>query len=271
MSFGGLSSSHCHTTPGFRFSPTSRFSFWFLSNLPTRAQMSTSSDEEVFVCFEGKVHAEQKDVSGRFYEQMSKLVKTQPGFISETPFKSIDQDGGQLLYVRFDNEQHLHDWKNNHIHLGIQAKGRADIFVDYRLRVGNEVLSGQSPCLGNSTTSAGKYLLMWQYPTPSNTTRDGLATCVSGVAPDFDPQVWQGLVDAGTYIGETYTLRISSWPSEDVGLMVKAAVPRIDGDDLRLIRVERDYGRFQRKEAPGDADRCQKAAATNDTESLQRC
>jgi hypothetical protein len=91
------------------------------------------------------------------------------------------------------------------------------------------------------------------------------------MAPDVDGSVWQSLVDAATYVGETHTLRISSWPTKTIGLTVKDAISRVEGDDLRLIRVERDYGAFQRSEAPKDADRCQAAAAMNDTLALEQC
>lgn len=245
--------------------------FAMLSMKAAGGQSPTVANEEVFICFEGKVHAEQAELGGQFYEQMSELVKTQPGFISQTPFESIDQDFGQVLYVRFDNEQHLHAWKNNHVHLGIQAKGRADVFVDYRLRIRNEAFPGRSHSPDNHTASAGKYLLLWQYPTALNDTTDESSSCTSRMAPSVDSFAWQQLVDAATYVNDVATLRISSWPTKEIGLIVKAGVPRVAGDDLRLVRVERDYGRFQRQEAPGDADRCQAAAAANDTEGLERC
>jgi antibiotic biosynthesis monooxygenase (ABM) superfamily enzyme len=86
-----------------------------------------TSQDEVFICFQGKIHSEQSALALQFYTTLSSLVLTQPGFISQTPYYSIDQRGGQVLYVRFDNAEHLHAWKNLHVHLGIQAKGRADI------------------------------------------------------------------------------------------------------------------------------------------------
>lgn len=244
----------------------------FFSLSFANTQMSTMSNEEVFVCFEGKVRTEQAELGGRFYEQMAELVKTQPGFISQTPFFSVNQDLGQVLYVKFDNEEQLHSWKNNYAHLEIQAKGRADVFVDYRLRIGNEAFPGRSRASDKDTASVGKYLLVWQYLTQSNNSSPASNTCLPDNVPfNVEPFIWQHLVDANTYEGVDDTLRISAWPTKEMGLTVKAGVPRVPGDELRLIRIERDYGRFQRQEAPDDADRCQQAAVNNDTEALGRC
>jgi len=211
-----------------------------------------------------------------------------------TPFLSVDQKGGQVLYVRFDDEQHLHAWKNNHVHLGIRAAGRAEVFSDYRLRIGNEVHRDcNTDAADNTTSNVGKYracsrervqkcqrrlltvllellVLMWQYPAPANESSEP-DPCTHDAATVLDPHVWRDLVNAATYASATHVLRISAWPSVESGLAVRDAIPQVDGDDLRVIHLERDCGRFQRDEAPKDADKCQNAAALNNTDVLDQC
>jgi len=224
----------------------------------------------VFICFEGKYLAEQVPRALEFYAMLSGLVKDQPGLILQTPFLSIDKDNAQVLYVKLDREEHLHAWKNNHVHLGIQYEGRNKMFVDYRLRIGSEVLdSGKAP-FGDISTSAGKHLLLWQYPKPSNE-KDDEDSGLADAAPHAPPFVWQNLVDSATYVSETHILRISSWPNKHIGLAVKNSISRIDGDGLYLIRMERDYGKYEREEAPTDAARCQEAAANDDQVGLGKC
>lgn len=229
--------------------------------------MSTQvpENEQVFVCFEGKYHADQTELGGRFYRQMSELVQTQPGFISQTAFVSVDDDLQRLLYVRFEDEEHLHKWSNNHAHRGVQAKGRANVFADYRLRVGKEALPDQLEFSNSGTASASKYLLLWQYPKSTKNTDNDQDTSYSALEVDVPSVIWQRVVDTATYHNNTHILRISAWPSENLGRRVEAAIPRIEGDDLRLIRIERDYGRFRRDEAPVHADATQRAAATDET------
>lgn len=242
----------------------------FLLSLLCTLGIAQTPEDEVFNCFEGKIRPEYKGLGEHFYAQMSALVVKQPGFISQTPFFFVDQRGQQVLFVRFDSAEHLHAWKNNHVHLGIQAKGRADVFSDYRLRIGNEAFESKPGDADNSTLSDGKYLLLWVSPTPAMIVEDD-SISARHIAPKLDDSILQHLVDAATYEYDGSTLRIFSWPTKEIGLTVKDAVPRVEGDDLRLVRVERDYGPFQRAEAPKDSDRCQLAAAMNDTVALEQC
>ncbi|KAF4548879.1 Hypothetical protein D9617_25g062090 [Elsinoe fawcettii] len=224
----------------------------------------------VFVTFEGKIPSAQSPLATQFYTTLSALVEKYPGFISQTPFQSIDQQGGQVLYVRFESEETLHAWKNDATHLRIQAKGKADIFADYRLRIGNEVTERDDGSMANLTVSAGKYLLLWQYPI-SGVDQANVSPCSPSNKDKLDPELWQELVDAATYVNDASALKISSWPDLDTAKEVRDIIPRLPGDDLRLIYVERDYGKFQRGEAPSDADRCQAAAASNNTAGLKDC
>lgn len=218
------------------------------------AQPHPFNDDEVFICFEGKYHADQVELGGCFYRQMSELVKTQPGFISQTAFVSIDHFLQRLLYVRFASEEHLHNWRKNHMHRGAQAKGRASIFADYRLRVGKEALTEQPRGPEQNTSSPSKYLLLWQYPKSTHTTSDDQSIRIRDFAVDIPPVIRNEVVDSAVYQNASHILRVSAWPSEEVGQLAKAAIPRIEGDDLQLIRVERDYGKFWRDEAPVDAE-----------------
>jgi len=202
--------------------------------------MSSPPPSPIYILFEGKIPSPQSALATHFYTTLSHLVVSQPGFISQTPFLSIDQEGGQVLYVKFDSAEHLRAWKNHPTHLAIQDKGRRDVFVDYRLRVGVEFdgLGGN----GNGTENVGKYLLVWRYTT------NATDSCMT---PSTHPPVWRALVDAATYTSDTHTLRLSSWSDDSTAMQVRDNVPRVQGDEVRLIWVQRDYGRFQREEVSG--------------------
>lgn len=226
--------------------------------------------DPIFVTFEGKIHAAQQARAQSFYETLAPLVVKQPGFISETGFVSVDQEGGQVLYVSFESEETLHAWRRERVHLGIQKAGREGVFVDYRIRVGREVGDGLG--IGEAMDeSRGRkrqsYLLVWQY---SGSWDGGSEASVSASVEQrsLEGEVWRDLVDAATYHNETHVLRITAWSNLDAARAVQASVRRVDGDDLLLIRVERDYGQFQREEAPEDADKCQAAAVEAGQDAL---
>lgn len=149
--------------------------------------------------------------------------------------------------------------------------------MDYRLRIGHEVDDGEgdgdceSGGRNATATASGKYLLLWQYPT-STGFNASIPASGSGEASSIAyGDVSNVLVDAATYLGANNTLRVLSWPDRHTSIRVRNALPRVDGDDVRLIQVERHYGKFEREEAPADADRYQNAAVANDTQTLEDC
>lgn len=58
------------------------------------------------------------------------------------------------------------------------------------------------------------------------------------------------LVDAVVYHNENSALWISSWSSEGAAVKFENSILRTQDDSMHLIRVERDYGMGNRKEAP---------------------
>lgn len=57
------------------------------------------------------------------------------GFISIERFESLSEPGKLLSLSFFRDEQAVQNWRNLPHHRATQARGRRDIFQDYRLRV----------------------------------------------------------------------------------------------------------------------------------------
>lgn len=200
----------------------------------------------VIVCFEGKVRSEQEAVGEEYYKHMSELVASQPGFISQTPFISTEQAGSQVLYVVFDTEEHLQAWKQEHRHLKVQADSKRDVLIDYRIRAGEEVLEDASKEHKAEEGQNSKWLLLWTLPQSSKQNVEN-GVDLSTAASSLTARVWLSLVDAATYVNETHMLWVTSWSSIDSALIVKEALERLVEDgEVRLMRVKRDYGKFQR-------------------------
>jgi heme-degrading monooxygenase HmoA len=62
------------------------------------------------------------------------LVKM-PGFISIERFESLSEPGKLLSLSFWESEEAIANWRRHGGHRGAQAKGRAGVFRDYRLRV----------------------------------------------------------------------------------------------------------------------------------------
>ena len=61
-------------------------------------------------------------------------LETMDGFISVERFRSLT-DPAKLLSLSFWRDEAVRAWRNRPAHRATQAKGRAGVFADYRLRI----------------------------------------------------------------------------------------------------------------------------------------
>jgi heme-degrading monooxygenase HmoA len=61
------------------------------------------------------------------------------GFISIERFESLSEPGKVLSLSFFRDEQAVAQWRSLESHRAAQAKGRAGVFADYRLRVASVI------------------------------------------------------------------------------------------------------------------------------------
>lgn len=57
------------------------------------------------------------------------------GFISIERFESLYEPGKLLSLSFWRDEKAIEEWRKLEAHRGVQAKGRSEVFKDYRLRV----------------------------------------------------------------------------------------------------------------------------------------
>lgn len=99
--------------------------------------MSSKKKQMIAVIFEA-FPAEGKwdeylNVAARLRPELEKIE----GFISIERFQSI-ADPSKILALSFwKSEESIAAWRNLELHRNAQARGRAGIFRDYRIRVGN--------------------------------------------------------------------------------------------------------------------------------------
>ena len=67
------------------------------------------------------------------------MLETIDGFISVERFESLTEPGKMLSLSFFRYEPAVHAWRNLTAHRGAQAKGRAEVFANYRLRVASVI------------------------------------------------------------------------------------------------------------------------------------
>lgn len=71
--------------------------------------------------------------------QLRPKLDTIDGFISIERFESLYEPGKVLSLSFWRDEQAVEEWRRYEAHRAAQAKGRAEVFRDYRLRIAGVV------------------------------------------------------------------------------------------------------------------------------------
>jgi heme-degrading monooxygenase HmoA len=211
------------------------------------------------VLFEVQPKSDQRDA----YLGIAKMLKPEleqiDGFIDNVRYRSLTRDGWIFSLSSWRDEKALVRWRIKTAHHNAQEKGRSAILSDYHLRVGQLTHDTRLP--------AGCAL----HEQRLDETQSGAATTVTAIdaqrdadwvkhASASDVAKWlglqseaQGLVawdvfDAVLTPGDIILLM--SWRSSDDAKAFASAVNLTDGMRLRTVRVVRDYGMYERHEAP---------------------
>jgi heme-degrading monooxygenase HmoA len=181
------------------------------------------------------------------------------GFVDNIRYKSLTREGWLLSLSGWRDEKAVVRWRTAMGHHMVQEKGRSDILLDYHLRVGqlthdSRVPSGQVIAeqrldeteIGDGTTAtfidakwpAG---LSEQAPPSEIAPRLGLDAHAVGL-------VGWDVYDAVLTPGDLILMMVWKTAANAVAFATSTALPQ--GGRLRHVRIIRDYGMFDRREAP---------------------
>jgi heme-degrading monooxygenase HmoA len=181
------------------------------------------------------------------------------GFVDNIRYRSLTRAGWILSLSSWRDEKSVVRWRTQRRHHEVQRKSRGEVFSDYHLRVGQ---------LTQDTRLPSGYALHEQR---LDETEAGLATTVTlidarrppdwveeagpdavakwlGLAPEASGLVAWDVFDAVLTPGDVILLL--SWRDRAAAETFEGAVSLPDGARLRRVRVVRDYGMFDRREAP---------------------
>lgn len=89
----------------------------------------------IAVIFEVWVHDELKPIYLDIAAELRPLLETIDGFISIERFESLSTPGKLLSLSFWRDEDAIATWRRMEAHRMAQARGRAEVFRDYRLRI----------------------------------------------------------------------------------------------------------------------------------------
>lgn len=175
---------------------------------------------------------EVRPAEGRMDEYLARAAALRPellaidGFIDNIRYGSLDRAGVILSLSTWRDEKSLIRWRTNGLHHGAQVAGHGGVFADYRLRVG-EVTADTAPPEGHAVRAQRLDATEWGAP---------LATVLQASAPLAAPG------------GERYEAILTKG---DFALVAEGDLHGTPAKARkRLVRVIRDYGRRERREAP---------------------
>jgi heme-degrading monooxygenase HmoA len=181
------------------------------------------------------------------------------GFVDNIRYRSLTREGWILSLSGWRDEKSLVRWRTRARHHEVQQKGRDEILADYHLRVGQITADSQVPegyALTEQrldATEVGEGTTI----TLINATR--LAGWKQTGNP-YDCAEWLGLnpwaaestswdiFDAVLTPGDLILL--ISWRDADAAQAYEDGLALRQDARLRRVRVVRDYGKYDRREAP---------------------
>ena len=209
------------------------------------------------VIFEVKPKKERKDD----YLALAKTLKPElekiEGFIDNERFGSKRTEGLILSLSTWRDEKAVIRWRTLGVHHEIQAKGRAEIFEDYHLRVGEITADTHIPQgqklqeqrfdetgVGSSKAATISELADENKRPASYDLSADLKLPANGMSGVLDSEIFESITNPGKL------LLLVSWRDAIAANAWRPTIPA--GHELRhrQVRIIRDYGMQERREAP---------------------
>jgi heme-degrading monooxygenase HmoA len=197
------------------------------------------------------------------YLENAKMLRPElvevPGFVDNIRYKSLTRDGWILSLSGWRNEKAVVRWRTSMHHHMVQEKGRTEILQDYHLRVGQITQDTHLPDgyvleeqrLDETEVGEGTAITLIDAKAPPEQVGGEKSAAYSrylGLDPRAPGLLSWDVFDAVLNPGDLILLMAWRSPKDAKTLERKAASPQ--GGRLRQIRVVRDYGMFDRREAP---------------------
>ena len=212
------------------------------------------------VIFEVHPNDGKKDAYLDLAKHLKPILESIDGFIDNERFESRLRRGWVLSHSTWRDEKSVVRWRTEGEHHKVQEKGRFEIFQDYRLRIGEATFDTDPPKqapirelrLDETEVGPGKFVTFTEIVPAKGTAfaaqTDPLSAHLGldlkdGDIVDYD--IYDSIYNPGKLallIGWKDAQAASRWSPMKVEGVEKLR--------HRRVRVVREYGRFDRREAP---------------------
>jgi heme-degrading monooxygenase HmoA len=211
------------------------------------------------VIFEVHPKADQSDNYLGTAKMLRPELETVDGFIDNIRYRSLTREGWILSLSSWRDEKAVVRWRTRVRHHEAQERGRTEIFSDYHLRVGQLTRDTNIPegyklheqRLDETEVGEGTTVILVDGKRPSewvkNTSAEDVAKWL-GLPSKTEALVRWDVFDAVLTPGDVILLM--TWRDHVPAEAFENTIPLQDGARLRRVRVVRDYGMYDRREAP---------------------
>src|SRR5215510_11000305 len=201
----------------------------------------------------------------RFQEYLALAKHLRPildkieGFVDNERFESKRRPGWILSHSTWRDEKSVVRWRTTGEHHKIQERGRFEVFQDYHLRVGDVIAdtnpSREAPIneqrLDETEVGAAKAVTFTEAIPEDGTSFTSITALASTLGLDV---TLEGIIDydvvASIYNPGKLALLVSWKNAKAAGGWTPVNTGRFQSLRHRTIRIVRDYGMFDRREAP---------------------
>jgi heme-degrading monooxygenase HmoA len=210
------------------------------------------------VLFEVHPKPDQWDAYLNYAKMLRPELEAVEGFVDNIRYRSLTREGWILSLSNWRDEKSVVRWRTKMRHHEVQERGRGDVLSDYHLRVGQvtqdtripEGYTLQEQRLDETEVGNGTTVTLIDAKRPSewketNNPADGAERL--GLAP-FTGFVSWDIFDAVLTPGDL--ILMLTWRDNALAEEFERSAGVPEGARVRRIRVIRDYGMYDRREAP---------------------
>jgi heme-degrading monooxygenase HmoA len=210
------------------------------------------------VVFEVQPKPSQRDAYLGYAKMLRPELEQVDGFIDNIRYGSLTREGWVLSLSNWRDEKSVVRWRTSMRHHEVQELGRGEVMLDYHLRVGELIVDTRLPRgatlleqrFDETEAGEGTTLTLISATRPQEWREtNNPAACAEwlGIQP-LDGFLSWDLFEAILAPGDIMLL--ISWKARSIAKEFEESAFLPEAARLRSVRVVRDYGMFDRREAP---------------------
>ena len=211
------------------------------------------------VLFEVHPKTKQWDAYLGYAKLLRPELEKVKGFVDNIRYRSLSREEWILSLSNWSDEKALVRWRTKAMHHDVQEKGREEVLLDYHLRVGQvtqdtrlpEGLALHEQRLDETETGEATTVVLIDGKRPREWVEESCHEDVArwlGLKTEAPGFVSWDVFDAVLTPGDIILL--TSWRDHRAAEAFEAGTKLPEGARLRRVRIVRDYGMFERREAP---------------------